>query len=140
LKVWPAFGALALLAGSSASAVAQGVGPVRWPPTVVATANWRAAPSHSLFLAPSFTSLIATRIGSGADSTVIPPTHWKTGALIGGTALGLLTALTTVSLCGYDEGDCHGPALWAAGGFAFGGVVGFGLGALIGGQFPARTP
>jgi hypothetical protein len=73
------------------------------------------------------------------DSTTIPPTHWRTGALIGGGALGLLGAVTFIGLCGYD-GPCHQPVLAAAGGFALGGLVGFGVGALIGGQFPLRTP
>lgn len=72
-----------------------------------------------------------------SDSTRIPPTYWREGALIGGLALGAVTALFAVELCGYDQ-VCHQPVLSAVVGFALGGVVGGGVGALIGGQFPKR--
>jgi hypothetical protein len=74
-----------------------------------------------------------------ADSTVIPPTHWKQGALLGGGAFGILGALSFAGLS-CSEGPCHNTALAAVGGFALFGLFGFGLGALIGGQFPMAAP
>lgn len=65
----------------------------------------------------------------------IRPTHWKTGALIGGLAAGIGLALYVDGFCRSlgDADDCGG-ALTA--GFLTGGVLGGLLGALIGGQFP----
>ncbi len=76
---------------------------------------------------------------SAADSVRIAATHWKAGAVVGGTVLGLLGAAAFVGLCGYDS-PCQHPVGSAMGGFALGAVVGFGLGALVGGQFPANSP
>jgi len=136
---WHAIAALALLAGTSSRADAQGPSPTRWPSALNSASVWRAVPAR---LAPQNggTALLAPQqLLSASDSTTIPPTHWKQGALIGGGALGLLGALTFVSLCSYD-GPCHNPALFAVGGFALFGLVGFGVGALIGGQFPMGAP
>jgi hypothetical protein len=72
------------------------------------------------------------------DSVVIPPTHWREGAIIGGALLGLVTAVGALELCGFDA-PCHNPGFYFLGGLAGGGIVGFGLGALIGGQFPKHS-
>ena len=76
----------------------------------------------------------------------IKPTHWVTGAAIGGTALGLLTGLTAVGLCAMDDSGTDPSAVGCfAGGLLLGGLLGGTIGALIGGQFPkgddlGRTP
>jgi hypothetical protein len=77
-----------------------------------------------------------TRLAVMTDSTRIPATHWKAGALIGGGLLGVLGAAAGVQLACYD-GPCHNRLLGALLGFSLGGLTGFGIGALIGGQFPA---
>jgi hypothetical protein len=139
LKFWPAIAVLALLAGSATNAAAQGPGPVRWPRSVSGAAD---GPT-SLIRAPlnnaAGTVGDSPRLRLAGDSAAIAPTHWKAGALIGGGFLGLLGAVTGVQLSCYD-GPCHNRLLGAVGGFALAGIVGFGVGALIGGQFPAGTP
>ena len=70
-----------------------------------------------------------------ADSLNTPPTHWKEGALIGagvGVATGLWFAY---EMCGFD-GPRENCAPGMAAAALFLGVAGYGLGALIGGQFP----
>jgi hypothetical protein len=76
---------------------------------------------------------------TAADSARIASTHWKTGAVVGGTALGAFGAAAFVSLSCYD-GPCHNQVVAGLGGFLLFGIVGFGLGALVGGQFPASAP
>jgi hypothetical protein len=66
---------------------------------------------------------------------VIPRTYWLEGAGILGAAAGLFGVYAGVELCHYSEG-CHNPVPGAVAGLLIVGVVGFGLGALIGGQFP----
>jgi len=139
VNFWHAIAALALLAGSSLRADAQGPAPIRWPTALNSASASRAASAPLVARAGAAALLVPHSLLSGTDSTRIPPTHWRQGALIGGGALGLLGALTFVSLCSYD-GPCHNPALFAAGGFALFGLVGFGVGALIGGQFPMGAP
>ncbi len=126
---------LALLTGFADPASAQGPGPLRWPQPASAVLPLPA--TLALGSAPAAPLVLSGY--PGADSTRIPPTHWRTGAFIGGAALGLLTAVAFVGVCGFDS-PCHRPVLFALGGFALGGGVGFAVGALIGGQFPARTP
>ncbi len=130
-----AINALALLAGFATAAAAQGRGPVRWPRPLSEVPPRVSVTRGSLLAAPS---AFAPGLG-GVDTTRIAPTHWRAGAIIGGTVLGLLSAAAFVGMCGYDS-PCHRPLLYALGGFALGGITGFGLGALVGGQFPARTP
>jgi len=69
------------------------------------------------------------------DSVKIPPTHWEEGAIIGGVAVGIFGAVLGVGLCNFDE-PCHNSAVAAAAGLVLGGLVGVGVGAMIGGQFP----
>ncbi len=128
-----------LLAGSGAGAAAQGPDPIRW-----AHAN-----SPMVRLQPTSPAVLrqVSLVGAAptgaepslADSARIAATHWKTGAVIGGGVLGVLGAWTFVGLCGMD-GPCHHATLSAVGGFALGGLLGFGLGALVGGQFPVGSP
>jgi hypothetical protein len=59
--------------------------------------------------------------------------------LIGGSLFAVAFGILGVQLCGYDEGDCHNPALKAAAGAVIGFVLGFGPGALLGGQFPKHS-
>jgi hypothetical protein len=137
LKLRRALAAFALLAGSAATAAAQGPSQaVRWP----RLGSYPAQGPQSLFNARlTKADRRVAQPTPAVDSASIPPTHWKAGALIGGGFLGLLGAVAGVQLSCYD-GPCHNRLLGAVGGFAFGGLVGFGIGALIGGQFPARTP
>ena len=99
---------------------------------------WRALPVRAQLSAVAGTAHGLLPLSYQPDSVVIPPTHWKEGGLIVGTAFGLLGAIGAVQLCGYDS-VCHSPAVKAVAGFAFGALVGFGLGALIGGQFPKHA-
>ena len=85
-----------------------------------------AAPAH---LAPSYLT------ASGGDSAVIRPTHWLVGGTIGGGLAGIAGGALAVGFCGMD-GPCRDPGTAALGGFLIMGLLGFGIGALIGGQFP----
>ncbi len=130
-----AVAALAFLAGFVGPASAQGPNPVRWPRPTFASMTWSTPAGVN---GPSVNSMLAQGAGP-ADTARIPPTHWKTGAIIGGATLGLLGAVVFVGACGFDH-PCHRPVWYGLGGFALGGVLGFGIGALIGGQFPAHSP
>jgi hypothetical protein len=70
-----------------------------------------------------------------ADSAVIPPSYWLEGGAIVGGLSAIAGGALAVGLCGYG-GPCHNPGLAAVGGAVVVGLVGFGIGALIGGQFP----
>jgi len=64
------------------------------------------------------------------DSGGIPPTHWVLGGAIGVTIFGILGADFAMGL-GETEN-----VLCGLGGFTLGAMIGFPVGALIGGQFP----
>ena len=131
--------AVCLLAAFPLAAGAQGPAPVQWPhadPPAIGPQ----APAGEANLRARYLGVRPLTLQIVADSSRIPRTYWKAGAVIGGGAMGVLGAAAFVSLCGYDEGPCHNPLLWGAGGFALFGIVGFGVGALIGGQFPMTTP
>jgi len=139
MKARDVVAALVLTAGPATTVAAQMPRVVQWPPPVDARF---AVPSSPPSLTPHMATkglLESARIWSGGDSTVIPRTHWKTGALIGGGVLGVLTAVFAVGMCSFDA-PCREPVLPAVGGFAIGGLTGFGIGALIGGLFPQRVP
>ena len=90
-------------------------------------AELRPAPSILFYSAPAQVM--------DADSLNIPPTHWKTGALIGAGA-GVATGLWFgYKMCGFDgpRENCAPGMIASALLFGF---VGYGLGALVGGQFP----
>ena len=95
--------------------------------------HWPPPPLRAQLAPPSATEHdypTATR----ADSTVIPATYWLEGAAVGGGLGALAGGVLAVGLCGFDS-PCHNPGLAALYGAALVGIVGFGLGALIGGQF-----
>jgi hypothetical protein len=69
----------------------------------------------------------------------IQPSHWLEGGLVGAGVLGVLTAFLGHELCANSEASEPGCAGELILGAAIGGAVGFGLGALIGGQFPTRA-
>ena len=98
---------------------------------------WSASSAPQLGFAPFGAAARPARSPLAIDTAAIPKTHWKAGGLIGAGVLGVLTAAIGVGLCGLDS-PCDEPVLPALGGFAIGAVTGFGLGALIGGQFPQR--
>ncbi len=84
----------------------------------------------------SLSSTSTKPMATVGDSARIRPTHWLTGALIGGTALGALGLIGGYQLCDMGDTPCNNrPQAMLALGFIFG-MVGFGVGALIGGQFP----
>jgi hypothetical protein len=65
----------------------------------------------------------------------IPATYWKEGAAAGAVLLGLGAGVLASGLCNEAEGEdgsCGGRTI---AGVLLGGAIGFGLGALIGGQF-----
>ena len=66
-----------------------------------------------------------------------PPTHWKTGLLIGGIVGGALGAALGGGLCRYSDasGNCTGAALGGA--LMLGSSAGA-VGALLGGLFPRQ--
>ncbi len=101
-----------------------------------ADTTWRSASTTPAFnvgsLLPVWTVGQRTIV---PDSSRIPRTHWlEVGAVAGGVG-GILGGVLAVQLCGYER-VCPRPALAALSGFFVLGVVTFGLGALIGGQFP----
>lgn len=115
MKLRTALALLGVLVGSSSQASAQ-VAELRPAPSVL----FRAKPADRLEV----------------DSLNIPPTHWKTGALIGGGAGALFGGYFGAEMCRYSEtyeGSC---VLSAIGGAAFFGLLAAIPGALIGGQFP----
>lgn len=65
----------------------------------------------------------------------LPPNHWLEGGLIGGGVLGVLGSASFVGWCnsGARRGHC---AQAAVGGFLLSAALGFGLGAIVGSQFP----
>ncbi len=136
MKLQFAVPALLFLAAHTSTAGAQGPRSFQWPHATPPQVRLLSpAPSHPLGPtgAPRPIRLAA------ADSSRIAATRWKAGAVIGGTVLGALGAAVFVSLSCYD-GPCHNQVLAGIGGFALFGIVGFGLGALVGGQFPAGSP
>ena len=127
LRHYHGLGRLALLIGAplllARSGLAQRVDP-----------QWPRPPLGARLAAPSATGHDyppATR----ADSAVIPATYWLEGAAVVGGLGAIAGGVLGVGACGYD-GPCHNPGLKALYGAAVLGVVAFGLGALIGGQFP----
>jgi hypothetical protein len=98
--------------------------------------GWQPSPPHlQLNARPGSTTRPALPATAFADSSAIPPTHWFEGAAIGGVIGGVAGAILAVDLCNYDS-PCHRPVLAGVGGGLVLGVIGFGVGALIGGQFP----
>jgi len=140
LKLWPVLALSTLLAGPPAAAFAQAPrAPMPWPRVGYPTAGESTRTLLQAFGGARPRAAPSTRSALTPDSTRIPATMWKAGALLGGGLLGALGAATGVQLACYD-GPCHNRLLGGVIGFALGGVIGFGLGALIGGQFPAPSP
>lgn len=131
--------ALALLAGTHGRALGQGVVSFAWPHASPPPVGWLASAPGALphLWLPGARFLVTPLMP--ADFSRIPRTRWKTGALVGGALLGAFGAAALVSLSCYD-GPCHNQVLAGIGGFVGFGIVGFGLGALIGGQFPMASP
>jgi hypothetical protein len=101
-----------------------------------ADAGWHPAPlTAPTWIAPPSIGPAAPASAIAADSTRIPRTYWFEGAALLGSVSGVLGAVMGVDLCGYDQ-DCRRPVLAALEGLLIVGVVGFGVGAMIGGQFP----
>lgn len=73
---------------------------------------------------------------SAPDTVNIRPTHWKTGALIGGLIGGAALAYLMNGFCELSETATRSCGRYAIGGFLLGGTFGGTIGALIGGAFP----
>ena len=121
---------VALLVAMAEPAAAQGPRPVTWP----APERVSLAPSGVVGSWPARTSIVLM-----PDSLAVAPTHWRLGAIVGGTVFGTLGAGTAVALCQSDN-PCRAPVWPALGAFLLAGGIGVALGALIGGQFPVVSP
>ena len=126
----PSVALVALLVAMAEPAAAQGPRFVTWP----APERVSLAPSGALGQWSARTSIVHI-----PDSVAVAPTHWRLGAIVGGTVFGALGAGTAVALCQSDN-PCRAPVWPALGGFLLAGGIGVALGALIGGQFPAGPP
>ena len=106
---------------------------VTWPPLSHLSAS-------SLYIDRLPTPLDHHLLAGESPDTVarqIRPTHWKEGGLVGGVVSGIFFAWLAHGLCTYyDESSNRNCGLKLVGGAVFGGGLGFGLGALVGGQFP----
>lgn len=122
--------ALSTLLPDSARAQTQAV---TWPPL------------SQLSASPLYVDRLPTPLdhhllaGEPPDTVVrqIKPTYWKEGGLVGGVVSGIFFAWLAHGLCTYyDESSNRNCGLKLVAGAVFGGGLGFGLGALVGGQFP----
>lgn len=124
--------AFLLAIGLARPAHAQGVSPripdspapaaERSPPLMQASPVW----------APAAASTTAQALDT---TTARPETHWATGAIIGGAALGLFTGWFTAGRCSESDSGTHDCVPSAIGGFLMGAAVGGALGAFIGARF-----
>jgi hypothetical protein len=97
-------------------------------PTSLAAQRVTPVASYAVSTWPSLS--LAARFDRTPLSKEIPRTYWLEGGIIGGTSVGVLSAVYVRDLGA--SGD-RTPGTIA--GFVLGGVVGFTAGALIGGQF-----
>ncbi len=129
---------VALLVASVEPVVAQGPPAMSWPrPTPV-----KLSPSSRMSVVPVRAGLTWPTGAAPvrlADSAAIPRTHWKVGAIVGGSVFGVVGAGAAWGLC-HDENPCRAPIWPTLGAFVLAGGLGVALGALIGGQFPAGAP
>jgi len=115
---------LVSLAGSKASA--QRVSPPLW----------RADPALPLVSArPATLDLTSPNLST---PNTLAPTYWKEGGIVGAIVVGLAGAVVAGGLCGNSETNQGGCSGTTAGALVVGGLTGFALGALIGGQFHKR--
>ncbi len=88
-------------------------------------------------VAPTFDASPVRPMQAFADDAQrrIRPTHWLTGALVGGVAVGAFGGIVGRGLCTNSDvkTDCTWPTLGSA---LLGAAVGFTAGALVGGLFP----
>ena len=109
---------------------------VSWPPLAGISAS-------SLYTGRPPTPLDSHLRSDEPSDTVarqIRPTYWKEGGLIGGVAASIFVGLFAQGMCAYAEGSTRNCGLSLITGVVLGGGVGFGLGALVGGQFPKGRP
>jgi hypothetical protein len=109
---------------------------VTWPPLAGISAS-------SLYTGRSPSPLdshLRSREPSDTVARQIRPTYWKEGGLVGGVASSILVGLFAQGMCAYAEGNTRNCGLSLITGALLGGGVGFGLGALVGGQFPKGPP
>jgi hypothetical protein len=123
---------VALLAPTASSA--QTLQPT-WPPLTTMSAAVLYAPTgvnHGPLHMPLLADTVARHI---------KPTYWREGGLIGAVSVGAFIAYLAHGLCQDSDtirGSCADELV---GGALLGGLVGFGIGALVGGQFPKhRSP
>jgi len=90
---------------------------------------------------PALAPAAPTSLVGASDRLVmadgIRPNHWQEGGYVGAAVLGLLAGSFGAYACrDTDSGQDGNCFLKTVGGAAFGALVGFGVGAFIGGQFP----
>ena len=120
------------LLGPTASS-AQTLHPT-WPPLTTMSA--------AVLYAPTGVNHGPLRMPSLADTAArdIEPTYWREGGLVGAVSIGAFMGYLVHGLCQDSDttrGSCADELLRGA---LFGGLVGFGMGALVGGQFPKPPP
>jgi hypothetical protein len=109
---------------------------ITWPPLAVLSAS-------SLYTRRFPTPLdnhLRTDERSDTVARQIRRSYWKEGGLVAGVASSILVGLFAQGMCAYAEGNTRNCGLSLITGALLGGGVGFGLGALVGGQFPKRPP
>lgn len=101
-----------------------------WPPLNAKAAAVLYTPTE-LYRAPP-------RMLSLADTVArnIKPTYWREGGLVGAVSVGAFMAYFVHALCQLDDSIRGSCAETLVRGGLFGGLVGFGIGAMVGGQFP----
>jgi hypothetical protein len=97
---------------------------------------------------PSVSSLYIERLGTplhphllvGEPPDTVPrqikPTHWREGGMVGSLLVGAFGVWFGNEICRYVEDGGNGCAGFMIRGALGGGITGFLIGALIGGQFP----
>lgn len=88
---------------------------------------------------PPFSGASLTQARFAVRMAAPARTYWLEGAVIGAVGIGLGAALLGHAQCANTDvpHNCTAPTLVTA---ALGGAVGFGVGALVGGQFRKRAP
>jgi hypothetical protein len=128
-RVLPIVSHLVLLASTSAAAQATGIA---WPPLAQASPS----PLYAEYSAGPIDRAGFSREAVDTTPRQIKPTYWKEGGVVGGALGGVFVATLAYGLCTQSEGNTRHCGFKLLGGAVLGAGAGFGLGALIGGQFP----
>jgi hypothetical protein len=105
---------------------------VTWPPLSQPSVS-------SLYIERPGTPLHFRLLDGEPPDTVprqIKPTHWREGGMVGSLLVGAFSVWFGNEICRYVEDGGNGCAGFMIRGAIAGGITGFLIGALIGGQFP----